>query len=347
MLKLVSTLLFLFWFLRGEMKNINIMVLNCAFSKDYAYVFDLTPGWCERGRRRGSKEGSAAREETEERERGSGKEATAGAGSGTEERSCTVCLSDFLSVCFKENDTIHRFISLEQQFWTVCNNRKTMYGCSFSSKGSVFLFQSSFYYFSPPPGWKQRRSSRRRMTKKREGTTLGMNIWGRSSSNWWRTWMKSSSLDQEVSRRSHVPSPSTGTSWTRLFPLWEQQVSNTQTPTQNVTAKQPLIHNYLCVIVMLQGCVLEASRYPVFLWHRSIWLTMTETSQITGRTTGKTHSLPIRCLILACQQTTNFFTFQLPGKFNKNKYWHCMVIMCWYRMLLSFKTTQINFFFQD
>lgn len=47
-------------------------------------------------------------------------------------------------------------------------------------------------------------------------------------------------------------------------------------------------------VVVLQGCVLGASQYQVFLWRLLIWLTTTETeiSQITGRTTGKTTSLP-------------------------------------------------------
>lgn len=58
--------------------------------------------------------------------------------------------------------------------------------------------------------------------------------------------------------------------------------------------QQPLIHVpsvLTCPVDALQGYVLEASPYRAFLWRLSTWRTTTETSQITGRATGKTHSL--------------------------------------------------------
>lgn len=230
-----------------------------------------TPGWCERGRGHGGQESSSAGEEAAEREGSSGEETTAGAGPGAEEGSCTVRLSFWLSACV-------------QRPTTVC----------------IYLLVSWF----PSLGWKRRKNSRRRTTRGRGGNTSRMSIWGGSSSNWWRTWTRSSSLDLEVSRKSRGPSPSTETSWSRRLLPREQQVSNATNPASKRTRTLWRVVKRHLSAVVAQVCVLEASRCPAFLWHLSIWPTMTE-MQITGRITGKAQPV---CL------TITFWTQKDPGE---------------------------------
>lgn len=194
--------------------SLNIYTCNLT----YAYcVFPThqTPGWYERGRGHGSKESSSAGEEAEEGEGGSGEKTTAGPGPGAEEGSWTVCVTFLRSVylLYHLYITVPRFMA---SINALCLLNLSVQPCNKSLS------------WSPPVGWKPRRSCRRRMTRRKGGNTSGMNTWGRSSSSWWWKWTTSSSPDLEVSRKSHGPSPSTGTSWSRPLRLWEHRVSNTK-----------------------------------------------------------------------------------------------------------------------
>ena len=183
--------------------------LNCVF------VCVSPPGRCEGWGGHGSQESGSAGEEAEEGEGGSGEEAAARAGPGAEEGGCTVSPTLFIPVC---------------------------------GRSHIHIISKSLCR-SPPPGWKPRRSSRRRMRRRRGGITSGMSIWGRSSSSWWWTWTRSSSLGLAVSRRSRGPSPSTGTSWSRLLRPWGRQVSDIhRSHTHTVSVWQPLCSTSPCFL---------------------------------------------------------------------------------------------------